>query len=238
MGEARREWMHAIKNLSRPQLLGAAKLAQRWNLDNLAIMTVARAGHRDDLALRFPLSYFQPVVYHAGQQQLDPAILYGLLRRESAFNSQAYSPAGARGLMQLLPQTGEQMARLLHDRWPSASVLFNPDANLRYGAAYFARMLDRFEHHHVLATAAYNAGPGRVSRWLPEGQAMPADIWMETIPFSETREYIAAVLEYAIVYQHRMGRPVERLSHYLSAAIPGNNKPAKPDQVMPASACE
>jgi soluble lytic murein transglycosylase len=238
VGEVRREWMHAIKTLSRADLLAAAKLAQRWGLDHLAIITIARAGDRDDLALRFPLTYYQPVMYHAGQQRLDPAVLYGLMRRESAFDPEARSPAGARGLLQLLPGTAQQIARLLHESWPSARVLFDPDTNLRYGAAYFARLLERFNNHLVLATAAYNAGPGRAGGWLPEDKAVPADIWIETIPFKETREYVGIVLEYAIVYQHRMGRPIRRLNQILSAVAPGNNNRGNADQVMPVNACE
>ena len=94
----------------------AAKLAQRWGQDNLAITTQAKAGYWDDVELRFPLAYAEPVAQAAQSQQLDPVLIYALVRRESAFDANAGSPVGALGLMQLMPATGEQMARRFGDR--------------------------------------------------------------------------------------------------------------------------
>lgn len=213
--EARREWWHAVKELSEEELLAAAKLAQQWRWDQMAIFTIARAEYWDDLQLRFPLAYFEPVVKQAERNQIDPAFVYGLIRRESAFDRYAASPVGARGLMQIMPSTGRIIAKLLDEKWQSVSTLYDPEVNLRYGTAYFRNLLARFDHHFVLAAAAYNAGPHRVDRWLPTGEAMPADIWIETIPFKETRQYVSTVLAYTMIYQQRMGRQTKRIQHYM-----------------------
>ncbi len=237
-GEARGEWMYAIQSLPAHDLLAAAKLAQRWNLDNLAILTVARAGDWDDLPLRFPLGYAEQVVQSAHSQQVDPVLVYALVRRESAFDANAGSSVGAMGLMQLMPATGELMARRLHEALPSAGALLETGRNLRYGAAYLRGLLDRFGNQFALAAAAYNAGPSRVERWLPAGRAWPADLWVETIPFSETRQYVAAVLSHAVVYQARLNRPLRRIGDFLPEVPPGTGADAGEDSPVSVPFCE
>jgi soluble lytic murein transglycosylase len=226
-GEARSEWAQAVKPLAGRELLAAARLAQRWGLDNLAINTAAKAGEWDDLALRYPLGYAEQVAQAAQSQQLDPAWIYAVVRRESAFDPSAGSPVGARGLMQLMPATGEWVARRLGEPPPSAGGLLEPARNLRYGAAYLKGLLERFGRQLALAAAAYNAGPGRVERWLPKDGAVPGDLWVETIPFSETRQYVAAVLAHAVVYQARQGQPLRRIGELLPAVGPGAKAEAK-----------
>jgi soluble lytic murein transglycosylase len=193
----------------------AAKLAQRLGLDNLAIQTAAKAGYWDDLSLRFPLGFNGPVLQAAQSQQVDPALVYALVRRESAFDPNVGSPAGALGLMQLMPATGALMARQRGEALPSANALLEPGRNLRFGTAYLRGLLERFGNHFALAAAAYNAGPNRVERWLPKGLPMPADLWVETIPYSETRQYVAAVLANVVVYQVRLGQPLRRIGDWL-----------------------
>jgi soluble lytic murein transglycosylase len=203
--EAKYNWWYAVNSVTVEGKIIAAKLAEQWGWNQIAIFTIARAKHWDDVKLRFPLIYVEQVQKNAKRQQLDPAIVFGLIRRESAFNQNAMSPVGARGLMQIMPRTGKQIARDLKEKWRSKNILFNPEVNIKYGTFYYKQLLDKYNGHFALAAAAYNAGPHRVKKWLPEKAVVPADIWIETIPFTETREYVAAVLSYALIYQQRMG---------------------------------
>jgi soluble lytic murein transglycosylase len=201
--QAKLQWWHALRQLNEDEVPAAAKLAQEWQWDEIAIFAIAKVEYWDDVELRFPLSYAEQIRQNAMQQDLDPAILFGLIRRESAFNKEARSPAGARGLMQIMPQTGRQIAKDLNERWQGKNSLYNPVRNLKYGSYYYQKLLSQFNGHYALALAAYNAGPHRVKKWLPD-ETIPADIWIETIPFRETREYVTTVLVYAMIYQQRM----------------------------------
>ena len=201
--EAKLQWWHAVRHLNKKEIIIAAKLAQQWQWDEIAIFTIAKAKHWDDIEMRFPLSYADKVRKNSARQKLNPAIVFGLIRRESAFNEKAHSPVGARGLMQIMPQTGRQIARHFNERWHGGNSLYNPATNVKYGSYYYQKLLNQFDGHYALALAAYNAGPERVKKWLPETEALPADIWIETIPFHETRDYVATVLAYALIYQQR-----------------------------------
>jgi soluble lytic murein transglycosylase len=204
--EAKRQWWFAVNKLSKEQQMIAAKLAQQWQWDQVAIMTLVKTDYWDDLALRFPVTYLSQVQSNAGRQELDPAIIFGLMRQESMLDQNAMSAVGARGLMQIMPETGQQIARKLNEPWQAENSLFNPDVNIKYGAFYYKQLLTRFDGHFALAMAAYNAGPNRVSKWLPNDKSVPADIWIETIPYKETRKYVTSVLSYAIIYQQRIQR--------------------------------
>jgi soluble lytic murein transglycosylase len=201
--EAKLQWWHASRHLDKKEILVAAKLAQRWQWDEIAIFTIAKAKYWDDVEVRFPLSYTDKIHENSEQNNLNPVIVYGLIRRESAFNEKATSPTGARGLMQIMPRTGRDIARRLNERWRGKNSLYNPVTNIRYGSYYYQKLLTQFDGHYALALAAYNAGPERVKKWLPEDKAIPADIWIETIPYRETRDYVASVLAYALIYQQR-----------------------------------
>ena len=201
--EAKLQWWHASRHLNKKEILVAAKLAQRWQWDEIAIFTIAKAKYWDDIEVRFPLSYTDKIHENSEQQNLNPVIVYGLIRRESAFNEKATSPTGARGLMQIMPRTGRDIARGLNERWGGKNSLYNPVTNIKYGSYYYQKLLTQFDGHYALALAAYNAGPERVKKWLPENKTVPADIWIETIPYRETRDYVASVLAYALIYQQR-----------------------------------
>ena len=204
--EAKRQWWFAVNKLSKEQQMIAAKLAQQWQWNQVAIMTLVKTDYWDDLALRFPVTYLSQVQSNADRQELDPAIIFGLMRQESMLDQNAMSAVGARGLMQVMPETGQQIARKLNEPWQAENSLFNPDINIKYGAFYYKQLLNRFDGHFALAMAAYNAGPNRVSKWLPNDKSVPADIWIETIPYKETRKYVTSVLSYAIIYQQRIQR--------------------------------
>ena len=201
--EAKRQWWHALRQLNKDEIKAAARLAQQWQWDEVAIFSIAKVKYWDDVEMRFPISYSEKIHENAQLQNLNPAILFGLVRRESAFNKDAHSPAGAHGLMQIMPQTGKQIARDLKERWTGKRSLYNPVKNLRYGSYYYQKLLTQFDGNYALALAAYNAGPSKVKKWLPD-ETLPADIWIETIPYRETREYVTTVLTYALIYQQRM----------------------------------
>ncbi len=201
--DAKLQWWHALRQLDKSKYPAAAKLAQQWKWDEIAIFTIAKVKYWDDVELRFPLSYSDKIQQNAELQDLNPVILYGLIRRESAFNKDARSPSGARGLMQIMPRTGMQIAKDLNERWSGNNSLYDPVKNLKYGSYYYQKLLNQFNGHYALALAAYNAGPNRVKQWLPD-ESIPADIWIETIPFRETREYVTTVLVYTMIYQQRM----------------------------------
>ena len=223
--EAERQWWYAVKKLTKEQTMIAAKLAQSWHWDQVAIATLVKADYWDDLGLRFPVYYSNQVQTNAVLQNLEPAIVFGLIRQESIFNKDAESAVGARGLMQVMPKTGMQIARDLNEKWQSESSLFNPDVNVRYGAFYYKQLLKQFHGHFALAIAAYNAGSGRVAKWLPSFETMPADIWIETIPFKETRKYVTSVLSYAIIYQQLMQDSPQRCSMpYSASCLPAVEK--------------
>lgn len=204
MSEARREWDHLPRTLDERQLHMAASLAARWGWHDRAILTLAKAKVTDDLELRFPLIYREQVVANAQEQDLDPAWVYGVMRQESAFVSDARSSAGAIGLMQLMPATGKTVARLLGDPIRHVKELFDVDKNIELGAAYLRHVLDKNEQHQALATASYNAGPQRARQWRPEEQQLPSDIWVENIPFTETRNYVQQVMAYTTIFTSRM----------------------------------
>jgi soluble lytic murein transglycosylase len=218
--EAKRQWWFALKKLSKDQLKIAAKLAQQWQWHQVAIITLVKAEYWDDLALRFPVNYLSEVQRNANRQDLEPAIIFGLIRQESMMDENAKSAVGALGLMQIMPETGKQIAHKLKESWQSENSLFNPAINIKYGAFYYKQLLSRFDGHFALAMAAYNAGPNRVVKWLPVDKTLPADIWIETIPYKETRKYVTSVLAYATIYQQRIQRNTLKITSFLSDVRP------------------
>lgn len=217
--DARREWQHTLQGFDKTQLLCAAQLAHQWDWHDRAIITLAQAEYWDDLEKRFPLAHQTSVMNYARQQQINPAWAFAIIRQESAFTDDARSHAGAMGLMQLLPSTARQVARSLRLRF-SHNDLLNADTNVRLGINYLRKVSDRFKGNKVLATAAYNAGGHRVSQWLPSEGILPADVWIESVPFHETRDYLKRVLTYTVIYEQRLGQqPVSLLERMLP--IPG-----------------
>jgi soluble lytic murein transglycosylase len=202
---ARREWEQTLEQFDQRGLQLAAVLARQWGWHDRAIAAAARGGHLDDLDLRFPVLYRSAVMSRARAVDLDPAWVYGIVRQESAFWVDARSSAGALGLMQLMPGTADQTARQLGLALKDSSDVLAPDTNIRLGTAYLRKVLDGLGGHQVLATAAYNAGPQRVRRWLPRHGKLAADEWVERVPFAETRSYIKQVMAYTAIYGQRLG---------------------------------
>lgn len=206
--DVRREWNYTIKRMNKAQLLKAAKLADEWGWHDRAIATLTQARYWDDLTLRFPLAYEQQILTQAKKQGINPAWAFAVIRQESAFTSDARSHAGAMGLMQLLPRTARRMARSMRIPMRNRRALLNINTNIKLGVGYLKKINDRYHGHPVLATAAYNAGGRQVKRWLPEEKAIPADLWIELVPFEETRNYMKRVLTYTVIYEQRLGQPL------------------------------
>ncbi len=213
---ARREWRMFTRGMSDEELARAAKLADSWGWHGRAIMTVARTPHLDDLEMRFPLAYHDRVLEQARAKDLDPAWMYAIVRQESAFIADARSPAGALGLMQIMPGTGRKIGRSLEKPLKNREQLLDADISLEFGSTYLRTLLDQLNEHPVLAAAAYNAGPHRVERWRPAERNVSADLWIENIPYRETREYVRRVITYTAIYEQRLGRESVRLSERLT----------------------
>lgn len=218
--DGRREWHWATRELPTPLLKAAAKLAQQEGWHDRAIFTLARTGYWDDLELRFPLEHVDLVEYNARQHGIETEWIFAVMRQESAFMRKARSHAGAMGLMQLMPATARHVAKdLLKRKPPRRAELYLPETNIALGSAYLKQMQAELGGSSVLATAAYNAGPHRVMRWLPQ-RTLPADIWIELVPFDETRGYLRRVLAYRVIYASRMGRAPQRLQELMHPVGP------------------
>ena len=192
--DARREWFHATRELSDLDTAKAAKIAHDWGWHARAIISLAGTSHLDDLVLRFPTPHQLDVTQRASDYGLDRAWVFAVARQESAFMPDARSPKGALGLMQIMPATGKEIASKLNTTGFKTRDLLNSNLNLRFGSWYLHDLMNRMQDHRVLVIASYNAGPHRTRRWLPEKGTLAADIWVETVPFRETRRYLRRVL--------------------------------------------
>ncbi|MHB8742991.1 MAG: transglycosylase SLT domain-containing protein [Sulfuricaulis sp.] len=219
MTDARRQWNWATRQMNNRELAVAAVIARQWGWDDRAILTVARSDLQDDLELRFPVLYRDVIETNATAYGVDPSWVYGVVRQESAFVPDARSQAGALGLMQLMPSTGRLAGRKLKIPIRGNQALLKIENNLRLGMSYLKDVLGRNNGNEVLATASYNAGPNRVSSWIP-AHPMDADIWVETIPYGETRDYVKNVMSYSTVYDYRLGSHPARLSSRMTTVNP------------------
>jgi soluble lytic murein transglycosylase len=200
--KARSEWNYLVTQLTSREKLIAAKLANENQWFDRTIFTLAKVGYLDDIDLRFPKAFDKEINHHARLQKIAPAWAFAIARRESSFMTDANSPVGAKGLMQLMPKT----ARSLKKSTITNRYLLNADNNIKLGTKYLKILLDKNKGNQVLATASYNAGQSRVKRWVGKGKTVSADIWIETIPYKETRNYVKSVLAYQEIYQHKPGR--------------------------------
>jgi soluble lytic murein transglycosylase len=201
---ARREWNLALHQSTDAELRAAARLAEHWDWPSQVILTLTRLRQWNDLELRFPLAHKQEITTLAKGAGIDKAWVYAILRQESAFMQDAKSSVGARGLMQLMPKTAKSVAGELQLALTDPDELYQPEMNLKLGTGYLNKVFRRLQENPVLATAAYNAGPWRVESWLPK-KTQAADIWIETVPYRETREYLKRVLAYTVIYNYRLG---------------------------------
>lgn len=220
---ARREWYHALKQMTSYQMQMASKLATQWGWYDRAIFTMGRAKAYDDLVLRFPVTFDRLLDEYAQKRDIDRSWVYGLVRAESAFIEDVRSPAGALGLMQVMPRTGSMTAKMIGLKNFSPAKLKQAETNIPIGTAYMQQMLKRFDGNMVLATAAYNAGPHRVDKWLPAKGCTEPDIWIEQIPFNETRKYVSRVLTYANIYDWRLNSQIKPIGERMALITSPND---------------
>ena len=208
---ARREWALLSSKLDASQRATAAYLIADMGWIDLSIIAANDADLRNDLALRFPSPFSALFAKESRASHVPISFLYGIARQESAFGANARSSAGALGLMQLMPATAAATARNLGESAPPPATLFDPQTNVRIASRHLAELLARYAGNRVLVAAAYNAGAHRVDRWLSERPARPADIWIEMIPFAETRDYVKNVIAFTYIYGQRIGQPTQFL---------------------------
>jgi len=198
--EGNREWNFNIQRLDDKQLLAVAALGKQNELPDRAINTADKTRELHDFKLRYLSPHYQQVKPQAAAVGLDDAWVYGLMRQESRFITDARSVVGASGLMQLMPATARWVAKKIGMADYQHAQVTDLDTNIVLGTNYLKIVLDELYDHQALASAAYNAGPGRPRRWR-DVKPMEAAIFAESIPFNETRDYVKKVLSNAVYYQ-------------------------------------
>ena len=217
--EARSEWNFLLTQLNNREKLVIAKVANENQWFDRTIFTLANVGYLDDVDLRFPKAFDTEINHHATKQEIAPSWAFAIARRESSFMTDAHSPVGAKGLMQLMPNTAKALVASKKKSKINSRYLLNADNNIQLGTKYLKILLDKNKGNQVLATASYNAGPYRVSRWIKNSKAVPADIWIETIPYKETRNYVKSVLAYQEIYQHKPGQVSQLFEQVVNMTI-------------------
>ncbi len=215
----RSEWDAAVRGFDDVAKQQAALLAHRWGWHSRAIATAASAELYDDLTLRYPLPFAEHFSRGSKAASIPADWAYGIARSESLFMRDVRSHAGAIGLMQLMPRTGREVARQLNIRYEGLTTLTDPITNIRLGTSYLGQMLERFDGNRAFATAAYNAGPHRVDNWRERSSAADPLVWIENIPFNETRKYVRRVLTAETIFHWRMTGETRRLSASLAPAL-------------------
>ena len=224
--EASNEWNWATRTFDDRQLLAAAELARRAEWYDQAINTAEKTRDIHDFELRYLAPYRELASAAAAENKLDEAWVYGLIRQESRFINVARSGVGASGLMQIMPETARWIARRLGIKRFEVQDMRTPETNIKFGTYYLKHVLDSLDGSPVLATAAYNAGPGRAQRWRTT-TVMEAAVYIETIPFTETRDYVRKVMSNAMYYAARFGQASVLLKDRLGV-IPGRTVPVPP----------
>ncbi len=203
---SRSEWSLATKRMNAEELRLAAALATREGWYYEAIVALAGSGEMQWYDWRFPMVYASLVEPLANKRKLDPAWVMGLMRSESAMAVDAISPADARGLMQVMPATARQIAKSNSYKYSGTDQLMQAETNILFGTTFLRNMMDKFNDNPVLVTGAYNAGPGAVNRWLQTLPGQDATVWVEVLPFYETRDYIPRVLAFSTIYSYLLRR--------------------------------
>ena len=225
---ATREWSALLKSLDDAERYVALDYALQAGWHDRAVFTVGT--DPDDLRqyrLRFPLHHENVLRWEARKNAIDPAWVAALTRAESAFMPRARSPANALGLMQLLPSTAAMTAKRLGLAYTGAASLYNPETNMTLGIAHLRHELDQHGGIAYQAIAAYNAGPTPVRRWNRDRAGFDPDFWIETVTYRETREYVARVLAFSVIYDWRLdGSAVPVTERMLGRTVPSSSRRA------------
>lgn len=214
--QAQAEWRFATRDFNEDNLLTAAQVAFDNQFYDMAINSADRTDHKLNYKLRYLSPFKDITVRYATQAGVDPAWVYGLIRQESRFVMGAQSSVGAQGLMQVMPATAREIAGKIG---MSSSELYTMDGNIRMGTWYMADAKRRLQNNEVMATAGYNAGPGRARNWQASSPLEGA-IYAETIPFTETRDYVKKVMTNATYYASLFNEPQTSLKQRMGT-VPG-----------------
>ncbi len=217
--EAASEWNAALEGADAALKVQAALLASQWGWFAQSITTLAQSGEFNDVTLRYPRPFLESVSRAGKLAQLPQDWILAVMRQESLFRKDAVSRADARGLMQMVPATASAVARRWHLAAPGRDGLFDPAIAVPLGAAYLRELLDRYGEQLAVSLAAYNAGPAAAARWLPSSQ-MDAAVWIENIPYNETRAYVQHILEHIVAFASVRGAEAPRLNVLLSDVEP------------------
>jgi soluble lytic murein transglycosylase len=218
-----REWIWAIRSFDDRQLLTAAEIARRHEMYDRSINTADKTESVHDFSMRYPAPFREVLRVRASQMNLDEAWVYGLIRQESRFIVDARSRVGASGLMQLMPATAKWVANRMGLR--TIADVTEVDTNVSLGTYYLKHVLDTLDGHPVLASAAYNAGPGRARAWRPDSPVEGA-VYAESIPFNETRDYVKKVMSNASYYAHSFSQQLQSLKQRLGTVTPRRGREA------------
>lgn len=217
--QAGAEWSFAFEQLTAEARTQAIHLAARWGWYEQAIFTASQQRVFNDYELLYPQPYDAEVLTAAKLTGLSPQLIYSVMRQESLYRRDAMSSAGARGLLQMLPETARRTASKWNRPRPTADDLFNPVVNVSLGAANLRGLVDRFGGQTVIALAGYNAGPNAAARWMP-GESLDPDIWIENIPYNETRNYVQRILWHNVVFSWlKKGEP-QKVDAWLARIAP------------------
>ena len=213
--EAGTEWRATFDALKPEQQGQSVGLAARWAWQIQAISAAAKQGIFNDYDLLYPRPYDGDVRAASARTGLPPELIYAIIRQESLYRADAGSSAGALGLMQLMPETARRTARKADLPAPTRDSLLIPSVNIPLGSAFLKSLIDRAAGQVPLAVAGYNAGPAAVRRWLPAAP-METDVWVENIPFNETRAYVQRVSWHALVFAWLNDRKPRDVSDWLT----------------------
>lgn len=226
--EAIREWNWALRNRDDRFLLAAADVAQRNEVWDRAISAADRTNGEHNYDLRYLAPFKELVAPRARELGLDPAWVYGLMRQESRFVMSVRSSAGAQGLMQLMPATAKWVAKRIGLKDFSLARVTDMDTNVTLGTHYLSIVYSDLGNDPVLASAAYNAGPGRARKWR-DSKPLEAAIYIEGIPFNETRDYVKKVMSNAVFYAAQFEGKPQSLKSRLGNVRPANGAETVPD---------
>lgn len=220
--ESRTEWAWATKDFDDKQMLAAAQLAMRLSWYDLAISTAEKTKFVHNFVLRYPAPYRETIQNFSKENGLDEAWVYGLTRQESRFVSYAKSGVGASGLMQVMPATAAWIAKKIGFSDYRQNMIHQTETNVKLGTYYLRYTLDLMSGQAAMATAAYNAGPGNARHWAPKNP-MEGAIYAETIPFTETRQYVQKVMANTCFYSNSLGAKSVSLKQRLGVIIGDGN---------------
>lgn len=207
-----KEWTHARqqRRVKLDELPAYAQNALDWGWHAFSVLSLGHPLHWDYVTLRFPMPWQSLIERKSAEFGIANAWTYGIMRRESAYMTDAKSRSGAMGLMQLMPKTAKALEPI-----KKISQVYEPEFNVHLGTKLLGQLQREFGGNRILATASYNAGGFRVRQWIPKDQNLPADQWIELIPFKETRDYVKAVTEYSLVFERLADWEQTRVSQYL-----------------------